>query len=313
MAQIREIKGRMKAVGNIKRITKTMQLIATARFQAAQKRATDAKPYTQKIAELVGELASAGGDIKHPLLEAPAKDECKGKELLLVLTANRGLCGGYNANILRTAVKFLNENKDKQIDIEVVGNKGVGFFKFSEIEVANIHKQFGDKPAFEDVDALANLYMAQFTGKDYDAVHVCYMSFQSVARQEPKVLNLLPLQPPKSDESEKAGGADVKDANATSKGKADSAKMKAVVDYDFSPEPEALLGQLLPSTLKATLFQCFNDATVGEQVARMIAMKAATDAAGKQGKALTRQFNRARQTAITTELTEIISGSAALE
>ncbi len=292
MAKTREIKGRMKAVGNIKRITKTMQLIANAQFQAASRRATSAKPYTQKIAELVAELASAAaaadGAGDQPLLKKP--EPAVGRELLLVLTANRGLCGGYNANILRNAVLFLAGNKDKQIDLEVVGKKGVGFFKFNKTQVARIHTQFGDKPKFGDVEALAKEYMALFSEGKYDAVRVIYMSFESMSRQKPVVMQLLPLEKP-----------------------AEAGKEEAAVEYDFSPEPALLLAELLPVTVKTRLFQSFNEAIVSEHIARMIAMKAATDAAGKMGKALSRKFNRARQTAITTELTEIIGGTAALE
>ncbi len=289
MAKTREIKGRMKAVGNIKRITKTMQLIANAQFQAASRRATSAKPYTQKIAELVAELAAASGAGDQPLLKKP--DPAVGRELLLVLTANRGLCGGYNANILRNAMVFLAGNKDKQIDIEVVGKKGVGFFKFNQTQVHRIHSHFGDKPKFADVEALAVDYMKQFSEGKYDAVRIVFMSFESMSRQKPTVLQLLPLEKPATDASKKA----------------------APVEYDFSPEPAMLLAELLPVTVKTRLFQSFNEAVVSEHIARMIAMKAATDAAGKMGKALSRKFNRARQTAITTELTEIIGGTAALE
>jgi len=293
MAKTREIKGRMKAVGNIKRITKTMQLIANAQFQAASRRATAAKPYTQKIAELVAELAAAAaraeGAGDQPLLKKP--DPAVGRELVLILTANRGLCGGYNANILRTAMQFLAANTDKQIEIEVVGKKGVGFFKFNGTALSHIHTQFGDKPKFADVEALAKEYMAKYSEGKYDAIRLVYMSFETMSRQKPIVLQLLPLEKPA----------------------ADTAKDKVAVEYDFSPAPAELLAELLPVTVKTRLFQSFNEAVVSEHIARMIAMKAATDAAGKMGKALSRKFNRARQTAITTELTEIIGGTAALE
>jgi F-type H+-transporting ATPase subunit gamma len=293
MAKTREIKGRMKAVGNIKRITKTMQLIANAQFQAASRRATSAKPYTVKIAELVGELATAAASAEgagdQPLLKKP--DPAVGRELVLVLTANRGLCGGYNANILRTAMQFLAAHKDKKIDIEVVGKKGVGFFKFNSTPLHRVHSHFGDKPKFADVEALATEYMALFSEGKYDAIRVIFMSFESMSRQKPAVLQLLPLQKPETD----------------------AGKNGLAVEYDFSPEPAKLLAELLPVTVKTRLFQSFNEAVVSEHIARMIAMKAATDAAGKMGKALSRKFNRARQTAITTELTEIIGGTAALE
>jgi len=302
MAKTREIKGRMKAVANIKRITKTMQMIATARFQAALKRASASKPYAQKIGELVREVVSAVGDgqVSHRLLRHDKRAE--GRELLLVLTSNRGLCGGYNANILRTAAAHLREHADHPIDVEVVGKKGVGYFRFVGTPIQSHLSQFGDQPSFEEVNELAERYMDAFAPVDgsdpkYDMVRVIYMSFESMARQSPNVLTLLPLDSPTAEDD----------------GEASPAKATTEVEYDFSPDPEHLLGELLPQTVKTELFQCFNEAIVGEQIARMVAMKAATDAAGKMGKSLTRQYNRARQTAITTELTEIIGGTAALE
>lgn len=295
MAKVREIKTRIKAVANIRRITNTMKMIATARFQASQKRATAAKPYTQKIGELVGELATAaasgGGSFSHPLLKSP--EPKVGRELLLVLTSNRGLCGAYNANILRMANGYL-RSREGAGELEVVGKKGVAFFKFRKIEVARIHSQMGDQPQYEDVERLANEYMAAFTEGQYDAVKVCYMGFQSMSRQTPVMQQLLPLEDPTA----LAGEEKVAKTNS---------------DYEFSPDAEALLGELLPATVRAQLFQCFNEAVVSEQIGRMIAMTAATENAGDMTKSLTRQYNRARQASITTELTEIIAGAAALE
>ena len=159
-ANIREIKGRMKAVGNIERITKTMQLIASARFQAMQKKATQSQAYTQKIGEMVGELAAAlgsGGEISHPLISPP--DTPTGKELVLVLTSERGLCGAYNGNVMRTALRYLRD--DQGLDnarLEVVGKKGQAFCKFNGLDVAEKYS-FGDSPAYEDVEELAQTYM----------------------------------------------------------------------------------------------------------------------------------------------------------
>lgn len=298
----REIKGRIKAVGNIKRITKTMQMIATARFQASQRRATAARPYTRKIGELVGELAAAASgtagaegaeespkSFSHPLLKSPSP--AVGKELLLVITSNRGLCGGYNGNLLRTASTYLRENAGRNIQLEVVGKKGRSFFKFTGTDVSTFHGHFGDQPAYPEVEKLANDYLAAFTAGQYDSIKVIYMAFETMSRQRPRVLQLLPLSNPAK--------------------KADAAP-KAQVNYDFSPDPQTLLNELLPVTVRTQLFQCFNEAVVSEQIARMVAMKAATDNAGKMGKDLTRVYNRARQTAITTELMEVISGAAAL-
>jgi len=282
----------MKAVGNIERITKTMQLIASARFQKMQRRATDAQAYTRKIGEVVQELAAALGEdaeISHPLLSPPQRPA--GKELLLVLTSERGLCGAYNGNVLKTAGQHLREGGGMDaFDVEMVGKKGVAYCRFNQIPLAKVHKQFGDEPKFEDVHALAERYMDDFIAGRYDAVKVAYMSFVSMSKQTPVISQLLPMRPPASDQA--------KGPSAT---------------YDFSPDAETLLAEILPVTVKTSLYQWFNEAVVSEQLARMVAMKAATDAAGKLNKSLRRQFNRARQTAITTELSEIIGGAAALE
>ncbi len=295
MGQTREIKGRMKAVANIRRITKTMQMIATARFQYAQRKATASKPFARKIGELAGELAAAmGGDnaALHPLLRTELK--AGGRELLLVITSNRGLCGGYNANVLRTANAYRRAQVEagRTVDLELAGKKGVAFFRFSRVEVSKFHSQFTDKVSFEEVEPLATRYMKHFSDGEYDAVKVAYMAFESMGRQSAQVLTLLPLSDPRGGESrpESAG-----------------------TQYDYSPDPRSLLDELLPITVKTRLFQCFNEAAVSEHIARMIAMKAATDAGGRMGRELTRKYNRARQAAITTELGEIIAGAAALE
>lgn len=291
-ANIREIKGRIKAVGNIQRITKTMQLIASARFQKLQKRATEAQAYTRKVSEVVGEVASSlgGEDFSLPLATPPQKPA--GKEIILCLSASRGFCGAYNANVMRPAIKHIREVGPDNIDTEVVGKKGVGLLKFSRLPVGTFHDHIGDTPQYEDVQAIAERYMDLFIKGEVDAVRVSYMSFVSMSKQTPELMTLLPLEPPKAEE----GAAATAGAN-----------------YEFSPSAEELLGELLPITVKSTLFQAFNEAAVSEQLARMVAMKAATDAAGKVGKSLKREYNRARQAAITTELSEIIAGAAALE
>ena len=279
MAQIRAIRNRMVAVGTITRITKTMQMIATAKFTSALARAKDTRPYTNAIRNLVCEVSGAAGDYDSPLF-AP-KSEAK-KELLLVISSDRGLCGAYNK--LREA-----KSKNKEIVIETVGKKAASFFKFQKHEPAEKHT-FGDTPKFEDVARLADKYMDEFARGELDSVNVAYMRFESNARQIPEVIQLLPLS--QEDNGETEGTA---------------------ANYDFSPSAEAILDDLLPRSVKTTLFQACNDAAVSEQIMRMIAMKAATENANDLGKDLRRDYNRARQAQITTELTEIISGAAALE
>jgi len=294
MAQIREIKKRIKAVGNIKRITNTMQMIATARFKTAMDLATASKPYTEKVRALVEEVSAHAGDVSHPLFQAP--DPATNREIVLVLSSNRGLCGGYNSSVLRTSVEYLRKTNETERLLEVVGKKGSAFFKFAGYDLSHFHTQFDDKPSYTDVEQLAERYMAEFVNGEIDKISIAHMKFISTGRQRPVVEQLLPLEPPAADQSESTD-------NGTS----------TSIIYDFSPDAESLLSELLPVTVKTSLYQAFNDANVSEQVARMVAMKAATDNAGKLGKTLKRQFNRARQTQITTELTEIIGGAASLE
>ncbi len=290
MGKTREIKKRIKAVGNIRRITKTMQMIATSKFAKALQRATATKPFTEGVFELVTELAATAGNVSHPLING-AGGKVNPKELTLVVTADRGLCGPYNGNVLRTAMQHAHTSPNiSGGEFELIGKKGIGFLKFNKRPVSKTYV-LGDKPSFDEVAKIADTYMARFMAGEIAAVRVVYMRFISAGRQTPEVLQLLPLKPP---------------------AKAKEVQTGITAQYEFSPEAEKLLNDLLPAAVKATLFQCMNDAIVSEHVARMVAMKSATDNAGKARKLLTRDYNRARQSQITTELTEIVSGAAAL-
>ncbi len=296
MAKARHIVKRRKAVTNIRKITKTMQLISTARFQAAFNRATATKPYTQKITQLVEELSQAAqGQIDHPLMR-PNPDAKK--DIVLVLTSNRGYCGGYNTNLLRKAIDFLDRPGDRENVLHVVGKKGITYFRFLGRPVSWSTIEIGEQPRFEQVEPIATEFMNRYEAGEIGQVHVVYMKFISTGRQVSDVMRLLPLS---TDKGEKTGS----DAPA--------AKGSASVQYDFSPEPEELLKTLLPQTVKIRLFQAFTDMAVSEQVARMVAMKAATDAASDMIKTLTRQYNRARQSQITMELLDIVGGAEALK
>jgi F-type H+-transporting ATPase subunit gamma len=288
MANRRVLVKRRKAVRNIRKITRTMQLIATARFQAAFNRAVATRPYTEKLAELVADLSRAAGNVDHPLLRT--NDEAK-KSALVVLTSDRGLAGGYNANVLRSAITHLDQQPaGLETDVHMVGKKGISYFRFLRRAVAEQTSGIGDRPRFEQVEPIANALIDRFTRGEIASAHVAYMKFLSAGQQRPVVVQLLPLQP------------EVKEGQAAAK----------PVEYEFSPDPQKLLDELLPATVRIRLFQAFNDATVSEQVARMVAMKAATDAAQDMIKALTREYNRARQTQITMELLDIVGGANAL-
>lgn len=289
MANRRILVKRRKAVRNIRKITRTMQLIATARFQAAFNRAVATRPYTEKLAELVADLSRAAGNVEHPLLRT--NDEAK-RTALVVLTSDRGLAGGYNANVLRTATAHLDQQAAEGLttDVHMVGKKGISYFRFLRRPVTEQTSGVGDRPKFEQVEPIANALIERFVRGEIASAHVAYMKFLSAGQQRPAVVQLLPLKP-ETKESEAGAPA---------------------VEYEFSPDPRQLLDELLPATVRIRLFQAFNDASVSEQVARMVAMKAATDAAGDMIKALTREYNRARQTQITMELLDIVGGANAL-
>lgn len=304
MGKSREIKKRMRAVSNIRRITRTMQMIATSKFARAQQRSVAGRPYTDSLFELVQEVTSRIENPTHPLLSV-TEEEVQGKpELTLILTSDRGLCGPYNGSILRTALAHLRQN-DAAMNgqIELVGKKGVNFLKFNKIPVTRHYTHFGDHPSYDDIERLADDYMDRFLTRDISAVRVVYMRYISAGRQRPEVLQLLPfsVEAPAKPEDEPAAGHEAETGAAPS------------APYEFSPGESELLAELLPAAVRIVLFQAFKDAIVSEHVARMVAMKAATDNAGKMGRRLNREFNRARQAQITTELTEIISGAQALE
>jgi len=183
MANRRELVKRRKAVRNIRKITRTMQLIATARFQAALNRATASRPYTEKLAELVRDIAGASQKVDHPLMRTP---EDTTRSVLIVLTSMRGLCGGYNANVLRTAIEDLNKRKElgQEVDTYVVGKKGIAYFRFLKRAMHKRITDIGDKPSFESVERIANELMDRFTIGELASVHVVYMRFFSPSKQK---------------------------------------------------------------------------------------------------------------------------------
>jgi len=292
MAQLREIKKRIGGVKTVQRITKTMQMIATAKFTTAVQRVNAAKPYSERIGRLVGEaLTAAGSDFEHPLIGGPV--ESPSRERLLVITSNRGMCGAYNGNVLRVSSRHIRELRDRgrELELETAGKKAVGYFKFKEIPVSISHP-VGDEPRYDEIDHMARSYIDDFIAGRHDAVYVACMQFVSTSRQIPRIVQLLPLQPSVPSDEAAAGAKPL---------------------YDFSPSVRDILDELMPLAVKTLLFQAFLESSVSEQIMRMVAMKSATENAGDLARNLTRRYNRARQAQITTELMEIISGAAALD
>ena len=302
MANARAIVKRLKSVKNIRKITRTMELIATARFKKAQDRATEAAAYTRKIGEVVADLAAAGGEISHPLLKEP---EHEAHVTLLVLTSNRGLCGGFNSGVLRKAMARVREVRARAgvgLDLEVSGKRGISYLKFQQITPTEKYTQFEDQPAFADVDAIADRYVRAFLNGDLDRLDVAYQKFVSSGKQEPVIETLLPL----------SGLGEVTGQSSPGQAAAPQASGRQV-NYEFLPNPKDILDEIVPAAFKARLFKCFLDSAVSEQIARMVAMKGATENADEMIGDLSQKYNRARQAQITNELAEVIGGAAALE
>ncbi len=310
MAKARAIIKRRKSVQNIKKITRTMELIATARFKKALDRASEADAYTRKIAELVSDLGESSGEVSHPLLEVhrPAKNA-----VLLVLTSNRGLAGGYNGNVLREANRRLQDNATEglQTRLEVAGKRGINFFRFRRIKPDATYTHFEDRPQYHEVEAIANTYIEQYVTGQIDRLDVVYTRFVSAAKQDAVVQTLLPMSASAVGDL----GPSVSQKPAAKDQESDTAPARRTeqVTYEFIPDARSILEEIVPVSFKVRLFKCFLDAAVSEQIARMVAMKGATENADDMIKHLTRQYNRARQSQITRELAEIIGGAAALE
>ncbi len=324
MAKARAIVKRRKAVRNIKKITKTMQMIATAKFQKSLKRAVGSKPMALKVRELMAELAGVAGDTDHPLLREPGRDfPVTNRIALVVITSNRGLCGAYNGSVLRASAQFIRaqEAAGKTIDLYLIGKKGFTFFNFQKRTITQRFDAIGDPPRNADSDAIAQSFIDAYTAGKYDSIQVSYMNFISTGVQKAEVQPLLPLssimamankaasQVAQMEAQSKAGALDAKRSGVLAEA-ADETASKT--DYEFSPDAQSLLNTILPMTIKVSLYQTLLDATTSEHVARMISMKSATDNADAMVKSLTMQYNRARQSQITTELSEIMGGVEAL-
>lgn len=304
MANPRALDKRRKSIRNIRKITRTMELIATARFKKAMERAASATDYTRRITKLVGDLTRAGLEVSHPLLDPR---ESTDRALLLVLTANRGLCGGYNGNVLRLGVqrkKELDELTRGQAVIEVSGKRGISGLKFRGIETGETFTQFDDQPKFDQVEAIANRYLEDYTLGKIDRLDVVYTRFVSVAKQEAVVETLLPLG--------KLDAAAGKPTETAGSGKLHEDLLHQNL-YEFVPSATSILEEVVPASFKVKLFKCFLDAAVSEQISRMVAMKSATENASDMIKSLSRTYNRARQSQITGQIMEVIGGVEALK
>nr|MCS5629374.1 ATP synthase F1 subunit gamma [Pirellulaceae bacterium] len=291
MANAKALDKRRKSVRNIRKITRTMELIATARFKKAMDRAVAATSYTQRITEVVANLANSGTEVQHPLLEDRQTTE---NATLIVLSGNRGLCGGYNGSVVREAINHHQKLSDQYdtVNLVVSGKRGITNLSFRGLTANESYTHFEDQPKFDEVKPIANALMDQFITGKLDRLDVAYTRFISSSKQQAVVETLLPLG--KVDGDDTAG-----DTTTT--------------DYEFMPSAESILEEVVPTSFRIKLFKCFLDAAVSEQIARMVAMKSATENADEMIANLSMTYNRARQSQITGEIMEIIGGVEALK
>jgi len=300
MAKAKVLVKRRKSVRNTKKITRTMEMVSTAKYKQSHDRIGKSAPYQAKLREMMADLAGAGADVSHPLLESrPVK-----KSAILLITANRGMCGAYNSNLCFTTRDLIAREREAgaEVELSVVGKKGIVYFRHREEPMAATYGQFGDRIGWADVNPIAEDLIARYSRAEIDRVTVVYQRFFSAGRQAPVAEVLLPL-----------AGIGTDDAGTTEEPAAEPARKSWAANYIFSPDPEALLRELLPAYFKSTLYNDFLQASVGEHRARMVAMKNATDAADKLIKRLTRLYNRARQSQITNEIAELMGGVEALK
>lgn len=286
MPSLKDIRKRIGSVKNTQQITKAMKMVAAARLRKAQEGIETLRPYSYRLRDVIAELAYRSDFSDHPLLE---QRESKNVEIL-VLTSDRGLCGGFNANINRATSRYIKENErgHEQIVLDIVGRKGNEYFKRRETPIKNYFEDVVANVNLENASTIAEKVMGDFLEGELDAVYVVYNEFKSAITQEIVVEQLLPIVPASYDDN----------ANAT--------------DFIYEPSKEAVMDAVLPRHLTVQIYRMLLESLASEMGARMSAMDSATNNAGDLIDRLTLQYNRARQANITAELMEIISGAEAI-
>lgn len=288
MAKGRELKGRIKSVENTRKITRTMEMVATSKMKRAADRVSSARPYALALGEVLSHVYTPELAERFPLLRRPAQTK---KVALVVLTANRGLCGAFNTNLLREARARLAEleGKGTTVELHIVGRKGIGFFKYLGRDLASQRADISDKPTSADATSLIDGLMTRFASGDLDAVHITYAKYKSALSTPPATEQVLPVVAP------------------TTTGAGLSR------DFILAPSADEILEALLPLYVRNTVYRALVETAAGEQGARRTAMKNATDNATEMLQLLKRTYNSARQAQITQEIAEIVGGASALQ
>lgn len=286
-AELRQIRRRIRSVESTMKITRAMELIATSRIAKAQVRVARAQPYTDKMTDVIRNIAAAGG-LRHPLLERRDVRTIG----VAVVSSDRGLAGGYNSNVIRLAERAMMAHRanERPIRLYVVGKKSLGYFRYRRYPIEHSFLGVTDTPGYGDARAIANVVLDDYEEGTIDALEVYTTRYVSALTQTPVHWPLLPIEPP-----------DVAEPGAT-----------RAVSYSFEPAPEEILSRLLPRYLEGTVFGILLEASASEHAARRRAMKAATENADELTRVLTREANQARQAEITTEISEIVGGAEAL-
>jgi F-type H+-transporting ATPase subunit gamma len=293
MAKPRELRRRIKSVQSTRKITKTMELVATSKLKRAQDRVVAARPYAAALAGVIGDLYAPELAERFPLLRQPTGGGRKRRVALVIITSNRGLCGAFNANLIREARRRIEQldGEGAVVDLHLIGKKGITYFKFAKRPVASQRTDIGDKPRVEHAAEVVGPLMAQFESGAVDAVEVVFAQFKSAVSTTPTTLTILPVTPPAV--VGRSGGH--------------------AVNYILKPSAEAILEQLLPLYVRNQVYRALVETTAAFLGAQRTAMKNATDNAGEILDLLRRTYNRARQAQITQELAEIVGGAEALK
>ncbi|UXH78816.1 F0F1 ATP synthase subunit gamma [Roseateles amylovorans] len=289
MAAGKEIRGKIKSVENTKKITKAMEMVAASKMRKAQDRMRAARPYAEKVGNIAANLSKANPEYRHPFMVANSEAKTAG---FVVVTTDKGLCGGLNTNLLRAATNKLKELEaaGQKSEVVAIGNKGLGFMNRIGAKVVAHATQLGDTPQLEKLVGPVKTLLDAYAEGRLSAVYLCYTRFINTMRQEPVVQQLLPLTA-ESLETDAAGHA---------------------WDYLYEPDAATVINELLVRYTEALVYQAVAENMASEQSARMVAMKAATDNAGTLIGELKLVYNKTRQAAITKELSEIVSGAAAI-
>jgi F-type H+-transporting ATPase subunit gamma len=292
----RALRRRIRSVQSTKKITRAMELIAASRIVKAQQRVAAARPYSDQITEVMKTVAGAGAGMKHPLLQ---ERENIGTVGYVVIGADRGLAGAYNANVLRRAERTMkaNERDGKTTAVVTSGRKALGYFRYRGYNIVESYTGYAEQPTYEDARKLGQAVMTRYEEGEIDQVELIYTRFLSVGTQRVQVTRLLPLEKEEIEEAARGG---------------EDGKSGVQALYEIEPDPDTILEELLPRYIEARIFAALLDAAASEQAARQRAMKAATDNAEELIDNLSVVANKLRQASITTEIMEIVSGAEAL-